>query len=344
LFYIREPGFLSALFTVIPFFDVERQFSELSLKQYYELSPIPIVSGAVEYAAAIRRDFAQEDAFPSSFSLLDFNVFDPDSDGQDEIVTHWLSYAGGSGGTKWSAIIDFVGGGVKVSSGFPDFFNLEFSRALWAIVRYSGVLDNRLRDDDELYKLLPVLKEMGLSDEDQRMLVSPKLTGNQTNTILEHLHSNNQTKPDKFINLYDGSVLELYGRHTDDYSQFIKIDSRYFLAEAFYILDSSCHWCGHYWRLLSFIYKDGRWISDRVINGNRFEGDWLSKRQKYTLNDVFGSYPDQGLFGIAFSFLNPDWTQSSREGISDPMGIEMRLTSPVEKRIRKIHQQEAAGN
>jgi hypothetical protein len=119
------------------------------------------------------------------------------------------------------------------------------------------------------------------------------------------------------------------------------VGGSYYLAEAFYILDSDCHWCGHYWRYLSFIYKNGRWISDRAVNGDDFDGGWLSETKKYTLNGIFGTYPDQGLFGIAFSFLNPDWTRSSKEHISDPMGIEMRLTSPIDKRIIKIHQAEA---
>jgi hypothetical protein len=340
MFYIKEPGFLSALFSVIPFFDVEKQFAQMSIRQYFEFTPIPTSLPSGTTFSKIRNEYSERYGFPATFSLLDFQVFDPDSDGQEEVVTQWLSYGGGSGGTKWSAIIDFVNGELKISSGYPDFLNVGFSKTLWAVLLYSGLLGDTGKDSEELFKLLPILREMGLTDSEAKILLSPRITNPQVNPILNHLHSLNQNNPDRFVNVFDGRSLELFGRHTDDYSKFIRIDGNYLFAEAFYIADSNCHWCGHYWRLMSFLYRDGRWISDRVVNGDAFGGTWLSVKRKYDLNEVFGTYPDQGLFGIAFSFLNPHWTQSSKEGISDPIGIEMRLTSPIEKRIQKLHQQE----
>lgn len=341
LFYVREPGFLSALLAVLPFFNVERQFIELSLKEYYELTPIPFMEKAGKDPGAQKREYEREFSFPSTFSLLDFQIFDPEGDGQERIVTHWLSYAGGSGGTKWSAILDFINGELKVVSGYPDLLNVSNSTVLWAILRYSGVLRPEWRDTKELGELRPVLEFMGLSGDDITYLITRRPAPNRLESILDDLNERNPVPPDKFLNLWDHSYIELFSRHTDNFAQFIPLQGKYVFADAFYIEDSSCHWCPHLWRVMSFFYRGGRWISDRVVNGSRFNGVWLDESQRFTLNDVFGTYEDQGPMGLAFSFLSPDWTPSSKRGISDPWGLEMRMTSPVEKRIKALHLKES---
>jgi hypothetical protein len=341
IFYVKEPGLLSALFAVLPFFDVERQFAEISLSQYYDLEPLPIDAPGNPTQGEVRAKYSQEFRFPSTFSLLKYDVFDADSDGQDEIATQWLSYAGGSGGGKWSIILDFIDGKLTAFPGYPDFLNIDFSRSLWALLRYSGTLDPKWKDMEELTKLFPILEELGLTDKERETLFYEKASVEDIDNIVEHLHSNAKLLPNKFMNFADGTTLDLVSRHTDDYSQFIKVGDSYLFADAFYIDDSACHWCGHRWRILSYLYRDGRWISDRVVNGDRFDGQWLAKGAEYDLNQVFGTYPDQGPPGLAFSFINSDWTMTSKEHRSDPFGVEMRLTSPVDKQIRQSHRNEA---
>ncbi|MGZ3016559.1 hypothetical protein AAER19_39130, partial [Pseudomonas aeruginosa] len=73
----------------------------------------------------------------------------------------------------------------------------------------------------------------------------------------------------------DGSRLTLAPRHTDDYSTFLDIGGKKIFVEAFYVDDDACHWCEHRWRVMAFHYDDGRWISDRTINGDGFNGQWL---------------------------------------------------------------------
>ena len=37
---------------------------------------------------------------------------------------------------------------------------------------------------------------------------------------------------------------------------------------------------------MAFHYDDGRWISDRTINGDSFNGQWLRNAEPLGLNDV----------------------------------------------------------
>ena len=336
-FYVREPGFLSAIFSVIPFLKVEAQCAELSVKEYYSFSPIPVTLSTELVIAEQRSAYHTSHEYPSTFSLFGFSILDLDSDGQEEVVTTWLDYSGGSGGTKWSVICDFTGGTLKMSTGYPDLLNIEFSKCLWAIVRYSGLLKPSQRDEGELIKVMPVLRQSGVTEAESKKILRNPPQRQEIDSILKRLSSLSSEGPDKFLNLCDGKVVEVYARHTDDYGTFLKVDDRFVFAEAYYILDSACHWCEHTWRIMSFLSHDGRWISDRTVNGSTFDGDWLAEDRKFTLNDVFGTYADQGPFGIAWSFLNSDWTGTSKYGISDPYGVEMRLTSPVERRIRAIY-------
>ncbi|MCO2015137.1 hypothetical protein FA417_14300, partial [Pseudomonas aeruginosa] len=145
--------------------------------------------------------------------------------------------------------------------------------------------------------------------------------------------------PDRFIDLGDGSRLSLAPRHTDDYSTFLDIGGKKIFVEAFYVDDDACHWCEHRWRVMAFHYDDGRWISDRTINGDGFNGQWLRNAEPLGLNDVFGTYRDQGPAGLAWSFIDPRWTASSQHDMDDPLGVGMRTLSPVEQWVKERYRE-----
>jgi hypothetical protein len=63
----------------------------------------------------------------------------------------------------------------------------------------------------------------------------------------------------------------------------------------------------------------------------------LDERKSYTLNEIFGTYPDQGLCGLAFSLLSSDWTLSSKSNKSDFWGKEMHTESPVIKKVKFMY-------
>lgn len=336
LFYVREPGILSVLLSVIPIGNIESQIAELSIKKYYEFSPIVATNHEDKTFAIVSKKFPHECSFPVTFSITNVMVADIDQDDRDEIVAEWLWFGGGSGGTKWSSILEVKDGKVEIGSGYPDMLNIEFSKYLWAILRYSGLLNPAFKDRE---KLEAIVERMSLTKTEKDVLLAYRSTEKDVLETLGRIARNADNQQDifYFFNTVDEKGYVFHTRTTNDYCHFVKINERYVYIDAYYIYDKSCHWCKHYWRIMGFLYKEGRWISDRNINGQSFEGIWLDDRNGMTLNEIFGTYEDQGIMGIAWSFLNPDWTSTSEKGVSDPSGIEMRLESPVDKKIRAIY-------
>lgn len=55
-------------------------------------------------------------------------VADYDGDGRDELRLGYLSYAGGSGGTRWSVIYDLKDGALTAHSGYPEMLDIDVAR------------------------------------------------------------------------------------------------------------------------------------------------------------------------------------------------------------------------
>jgi hypothetical protein len=263
---------------------------------------------------------------------------DVDSDNKDEVIVNYLDYHGGSGGIKFSLIYELIEDKLIINSGFPDFLDIEFSRFLQAIIKYGGIDKPKERNDRLLNSTIDMLSEIYKIDSIDKVVCKSKpLTMIKLMPILTRAKSHSPSDTITFIDIETRRTISLVTRHTDDFSEFVCINGKYIYVDSFYIYDENCHWCPHLWRIMAFIFKDGRWISDRNINGDYFEGIWLDEDKLYTLNEIFGTIPDQGPLGIAYSFINPDWTVSSKYSLFDAKGTEMRLPSPVIKKINKIY-------
>ena len=333
IFHIKDVDIISAALSGFALFQPMSNLVELQLANSISYSPVPVVKGDVAEEAIVA-NYEKHFNYPSVFVLNKVSVEDFDSDSKDEVMCEFLIYAGGSGATKHSIIVEFVDGRLIVSSGYPDLLDPYYSRYYWALIRFSGVDNPEHRDLKEFYD---VFAEDEVDADFNRELkqgeISDAIFEKQAKLLRESINS----APDVFYDLEQKQYYTLFPRHSDDYASFVKIRDDYVFAEAFYLVDSTAHWWPHYWRVLGNRYDDGRWLSDRNVNGDRFLGVWLDEKRKYTLNEVFGTYPDQGVAGIAFSFLNSDWTATSQAGKSDPLGFEMRIVSPVEKKIREIY-------
>ena len=106
VFYIAEPGLLSSLLNLSPFLDIQKNMVELSLGNTGRSSWSPSIRTRSETARAVRNRLC----LPQLFSLSQLEVADYDGDGRDELRLGYLSYAGGSGGTRWSVIYDLKDG------------------------------------------------------------------------------------------------------------------------------------------------------------------------------------------------------------------------------------------
>ncbi|MFX5610848.1 hypothetical protein ABTD85_20715, partial [Acinetobacter baumannii] len=80
-----------------------------------------------------REQFETDYAFPQLFSLSQLEVADYDGDGRDELRLGYLSYAGGSGGTRWSVIYDLKDGALTAHSGYPEMLDIDVARFIQAV-------------------------------------------------------------------------------------------------------------------------------------------------------------------------------------------------------------------
>ena len=332
-FYIREPGLISALFSITPFSNVENSLFELRIKEYASYSFVPL-DGKLEDFETYK--LKSEFGFPRTFMISNASAMDVDFDNKDEVIVNYLDYYGGSGGTKFSAIYELIDDSLIINQGFPDLLDVEFSHFLQAIYKYSGIDNPNYHNYKLLESTIDMLTNIYKVDSfDKLSLLSRPLTFEKAFPILSKINFELDTM--SFIEIDSRKTINMVTRHTDNFSEFVNINGKYVFLDSFYIYDENCHWCPHSWRIMSFIYRNGRWISDRNINGDYFDGIWLNEKKQYTLNEIFGTVPDQGILGIAYSFINPDWTVTSKYNISDPWGTEMRLQSPVIKKVNEIY-------
>ncbi|WP_438886010.1 hypothetical protein, partial [Bacillus cereus group sp. Bce026] len=75
-----------------------------------------------------REQFETDYAFPQLFSLSQLEVADYDGDGRDELRLGYLSYVGGSGGTRWSVNYDLKEGALSAHSGYPEMLDIDVAR------------------------------------------------------------------------------------------------------------------------------------------------------------------------------------------------------------------------
>ncbi|WP_454253739.1 hypothetical protein [Pseudomonas sp. Marseille-Q7302] len=336
IFYISEPGPLESIISISPLNNVKDSIIELSVKEYKNITLLPTVNGKAHNKID---EYLKTHEFPQIFMISNVYIDDIDEDKKDEIIIDYLSYAGGSGGTKWSIIAEIIDGEIKISSGYPQMLNIDSAKFAQAVALYSGIDGTRPRDEKNLKLTLEKEKSLGNISIEQKIVLLREIKN--SNLFIENLFSASQQikmQTDPFFELQSGVEYKLYSRHTDDYKTFINIDSKRIFVEGFYVSDSKCHWCGHHWRIMAFYYDNGRWISDRNINGNTFNGQWLENAKEFDLNEIFGTYEDQGPTGLAWSFINKNWNSSGKENSDDPLGIGMRTTSPIDRQVRKTYQ------
>lgn len=333
IFYIAEPGIWSSLLNLNPLLDIQKNIVELSLREYKSIELIPLSEDTKQSSL---EQFKEDYAFPSLFSLSDLNVDDIDGDGMDELQLSYLSYAGGSGGTRWSIIYEMKDGELTAHSGYPEMLNISLAKFIQAVSLYSGLDGILPRDESALRNVVHNSADLfSLTSAEQATLLTTPLDPSDILQVFLNLARREPYDLSRFIDLSDQKIIDLPARHTDDYSGFVNIGAQKIFVESFYVDDDACHWCEHRWRLMAYHYDNGRWISDRTINGDSFNGQWLKNAKALTLNDVFGAYHDQGLTGLAWSFVDKRWTASSLHEHDDPLGVGMRTISPVEQWVRK---------
>ncbi len=202
-------------------------------------------------------------------------------------------------------IYDLKDGALTAHSGYPEMLDIDVARFIQAVNLYAGLDGTLPRDQRQLEDVVGRGSErFALTAAERQALVADPQQRDDYARVLMSLSPRSPYAPDRFIDLGDGSRLSLAPRHTDDYSTFLDIGGKKIFVEAFYVDDDACHWCEHRWRVMAFHYDDGRWISDRTINGDSFNGQWLRNAEPLGLNDVFGTYRDQGPAGLAWSFID----------------------------------------
>ncbi|HCE6231653.1 TPA: hypothetical protein NHO13_001039 [Pseudomonas aeruginosa] len=147
VFYIAEPGLLSSLLNLSPFLDIQKNMVELSLREYRKIQLVPFDPDAKRKP---REQFETDYAFPQLFSLSQLEVADYDGDGRDELRLGYLSYAGGSGGTRWSVIYDLKDGALTAHSGYPEMLDIDVARFIQAVNLYAGLDGTLPRDQRQL--------------------------------------------------------------------------------------------------------------------------------------------------------------------------------------------------
>ncbi|MFO1805688.1 hypothetical protein QOT96_22885 [Pseudomonas aeruginosa] len=147
VFYIAEPGLLSSLLNLSPFLDIQKNMVELSLREYRKIQLVPFDPDAKRKP---REQFETDYAFPQLFSLSQLEVADYDGDGRDELRLGYLSYAGGSGGTRWSVIYDLKDGALTTHSGYPEMLDIDVARFIQAVNLYAGLDGTLPRDQRQL--------------------------------------------------------------------------------------------------------------------------------------------------------------------------------------------------
>ncbi|MEK2660839.1 hypothetical protein AAAC05_05680 [Pseudomonas aeruginosa] len=303
VFYIAEPGLLSSLLNLSPFLDIQKNMVELSLREYRKIQLVPFDPDAKRKP---REQFETDYAFPQLFSLSQMEVADYDGDGRDELRLGYLSYAGGSGGTRWSVIYDLKDGALTAHSGYPEMLDIDVARFIQAVNLYAGLDGTLPRDQRQLEDVVGRGSErFALTAAERQALVADPPQRDDYARVLMSLSPRSPYAPDRFIDLGDGSRLTLAPRHTDDYSTFLDIGGKKIFVEAFYVDDDACHWCEHRWRVMAFHYDDGRWISDRTINGDSFNGQWLRNAEAAGPQRRFRHLPRPGPGGPGLVLHRP---------------------------------------
>lgn len=340
IFYVEESGFLEYL----PEFILE-----LKIKELYTYKPIIINddsnidinnSNTIKF---MKNEYKKSFSGTSIFYLSDLKISDVDNDNKDEIIATWISYAGGSGGTKFSTIIEFLDGYIKLSSGYPDFIDYHFSSIYYAILKSTGMIPNSKYNHIELKKKIKKFSSDYINEniDDYHLFENKKIFEDDIWTLNKLYFSKYPSTDVVFYNIANEDKIEkntIFYRHTDIYSNFIKYENQTVFVEAFYLDDNECHWCEHEWMLLSYVYKDGRWLSDRNINENGLNAQFLNLKKRYTLHQIHGTYELPGnITGLAWNFISPDWNSPALHNVSDPRGIGMIKKSPVIEYMDKIY-------
>ncbi len=348
IFYLKTSSFTEFILNFLPT-NLYDWFIEFKITEFYSFEPVidDIFSDEKKFDKSskidtIKKQYTSLYSGLMVFFISDVLIEDVDNDGLDEIICYWKIFSGGSGGQKFSTIHEFIDEEINVSNGYPDFVDdYDFMSYLYSIFKYNGSLKNTTYDKSNLNKSLQLFYEdfeldklnfnisnylnRKLEDKDFIEIVRPyKENYSSIGNELYDL-SNNKVKPLK-INL----------RHTDIFSEFIKINDHFSLVESFYLNDENCHWCEHDWIVLGFIYNNGKWYSDRNINGDYFLSQLLNQKS-FTIHEIHGTYNLHTAVGTEWHFINPNWTEESYKNTSDPFGVGIKKIPEIEKFIKKIY-------
>ena len=290
VFYIAEPGLLSSLLNLSPFLDIQKNMVELSLREYRKIQLVPFDPDAKRNRAS------------SSKPIMPSPAVQPQPTGSRRLrrrrprrTAPGLPVLRRRFGRD-ALVGDLRPEGRRADRPFRLSGNARHRRRP---VHPGGQPVRRPRRHPAARPASagrrgrPSSERFALTAAERQALVADPPQRDDYARVLMSLSPRSPYAPDRFIDLGDGSRLSLAPRHTDDYSTFLDIGGKKIFVEAFYVDDDACHWCEHRWRVMAFHYDDGRWISDRTINGDSFNGQWLRNAEPLGLNDVFGTYRDQ---------------------------------------------------
>lgn len=341
IFYLQESSIWEPIFSLIPDF-INNYILEWRIKELYTYKPIVIDNTSEKEKEKLIHEYMHNFSGLSVFYISDVKVADIDDDGKHEVICTWISYSGGSGGTKLSTIIEFIDRKLSISSGYPDIMDYETLSYLQGFLKYTGAVNKSKYSQLELQKLLNRFEEHYNIDLSNFELFKNK------KTILKDLDTISSTigkilSPDccYLYNLENSTfnVNKIGMRHTDIYTTYIKYEDKIVMLEAFYLPDQIPHWGKHEWFLFGFIYRDGRWLLDRNINNNGAIGVWLNWNKKYTLHEIHGTYDEpNNIAGLAWSFVNENWNPFAYRQTNDIFGMGMKTVSPVKKYVDKIYE------
>jgi hypothetical protein len=150
LFHEKDLSPLKMLVTHLPVGDIISQLPEWTVAEYYSLRLRP-GDPDCEYPTKNPQCYSRPPE-EDTFTISSVEVRDLDGDFRDEIRVEWLLYFGGSGGTRWSTILEFVGDRLSVSSGYPDVYDVEVLKSALSLGKWASASDRRrqaTREDAE---------------------------------------------------------------------------------------------------------------------------------------------------------------------------------------------------
>jgi hypothetical protein len=242
-------------------------------------------------------DVEIQDQKGSHYKIFNVESLDIDNDGKQEVIVHWLDYAGGSGGNFISAIISENNGEFKIVDFYPVFTPITSKDVHW---RKEQLTDkNNFENENDYNKSKQSfleLKQFILQDEEEFR------KGGYLNYV----------ETEEYVFRVNGKKIKmaLSSYHTDNFFGFLPLkgDGGYRLVSAQSFHDVDGHYEAQSWALTSF-----RLVGKKFVPDFEFEPTKVDKKVGWSIIEVHG-YTTSSYFGLISYMLLPPWLEMQDRG------------------------------